>query len=74
MRFDLEDVASVRAWVAQRPAEHAGLLRALLLLPLFGRWRDVARLALESQCANSEAGFANPHPAPVPRETEGKRP
>lgn len=64
MHFDLEDVASVRAWVAVRPDAHARLLRALLALPLWGRWRDVAHDALEpeSECANFGAGFANPGP------------
>lgn len=68
MHFDLEDVASVRAWVATCPGAHAPQLAALLALPLWGRWRELGA-ALESECANFGGGFANSS-APVPHETE----
>jgi hypothetical protein len=39
MLIDLNNPASVRAWIAQRPAVHRAQLAALLRLPLWARWR-----------------------------------
>lgn len=48
MLIDLERLATVYAWIAERPREHAAQLRALAALPAWARWRDAIRAALEA--------------------------
>jgi hypothetical protein len=72
MQFNLEDPASVRAWVATRPGAHALQLAALLVLPLWGRWRDLrVTEGWAGEFANPGGEFAHPI-AGVPCETRGK--
>jgi hypothetical protein len=48
MLIDLANLATLRAWLDERPLEHAAQLRALAALPAWARWRDAIRAALEA--------------------------
>lgn len=43
--IDFRDPASIRAWIAQRPAVHLRQLRALYRLPLFAPFREAMEQA-----------------------------